>query len=199
MNQLIEVQYFGCIASFAGMFQTSKLFLEREETFQKMSFRNRCQILGAGKVINLSVPVLGGRDQKAFTKDIGIDNSQNWQVQHWRTLESCYNKSAFFMHYGPGVKEIIFGRYDKLWDLDEASLRWAIKKLGWKGEVQYTAGYQKTLDSEWADNRNRFSPSNRPAFKAVPYYQVFPVPFESNLSILDLLFNLGPQARHYLQ
>jgi hypothetical protein len=198
MNQLLELQYFGCIASFSNLFKVQQLFVEREETFQKMSFRNRCQILGAGKVVNLSVPVTGGRDQKAFTKDITIDNTQKWQVQHWRTLESCYNKSAFFMHYGPEVKNIIFGNHTTLWDLDEASLRWAIKKIGWKGIIAPTTDYQKQTPPDVLDYRNKFSPANRQTFDFPPYYQVFNVPFESNLSILDLLFNLGPQAGQYL-
>jgi hypothetical protein len=194
-----EVQYFGCVAQFAELFAFQNIYLEKHENFQKMSFRNRCQILGANKIINLSVPILGGRDQKAYTKNIEIDNNQKWAIQHWRTLESCYNKSAYFIYYGPEVKEIIFGNYQELWQLNEASLKWALKKLGWKGNIHYTADYEKTLGPSYVDIRNKYTPANKNLTPLPTYYQVFDVPFESNLSILDLIFNLGPQSASYLQ
>lgn len=199
MNQIIESQYFGCIAFFIELYKCDHIYLEQHETFQKMSFRNRCQILGAGKVINLSVPVLGGRDQKTFTNNIYIDNTQKWQVQHWRTLESCYNKSAFFLHYGPEIKDILFANHDKLWDLNRAALKWVIKKLKWDGTISASTNYEKNLRENWLDNRNQFTPSSRLDYKTTPYQQVFTVPFESNLSILDLLFNLGSQSSAYLK
>ena len=191
--------YFGCISSFSVLHNSDTVELERHETFQKMSFRNRCQILGAGKAINLSVPVLGGRDQKSFTKDIQIDNTQNWQVQHWRTLESCYNKSAFFLHYAGGLRQIIFGGHQLLWELDEAALRWTMQHLRWKGVITYSKEFNTQLPAGVGDCRNRFLPSNRSHFQLPRYQQVFGEGFESNLSILDLLFNLGPQAAGYLK
>ena len=99
MNQLIEIQYFGCIISFVPAYREKHVVFEQYESYQKMSFRNRCQVLGAGKLINLSVPLLGGRDQKTAITQIKIDYGQDWATQHWRTLESCYNKSPFFIYY----------------------------------------------------------------------------------------------------
>lgn len=199
MTQLIESMYFGCISSFSALYNADIIELEYDETFQKMSFRNRCQILGARKVINLSVPILGGRDQKSFTKEVLIDNTQKWQLQHWRTLESCYNKSAFFLHYAPGLHQIIFGGHTQLWDLNEAALRWTMKHLRWKGIITHSKEYIKDLPPDVGDCRNRFLPSNRNHFQLIRYQQVFGEGFENNLSILDLLFNLGPQAGAYLK
>ena len=199
MKQIIELQYFGCINAFVTLYNATHIILEQYETFQKMSFRNRCQILGSGKVIDLSIPLIGGRDQKAFSKDILIDNSQNWQQNHWRTLESCYNKSAFFEHYAPTLQALLFGKQDKLWQLNEAALRWVLQCLKWQGTISLSEKFEKKMTNEVVDSRNIYRPANRLSVQIPPYQQVFGSAFEPNLSILDLLFNLGPQAAGYLK
>jgi hypothetical protein len=199
LKQLIEIQYFGCIVGFISANKYKHVIFEQYETYQKMSFRNRCQVLGAGKVINLSVPLLGGRDQKSLITQIEIDYSQDWPTQHWRTLESCYNKSPFFMHYAPSLREVLFTRHATLWDLDMASFNWANGKLGNPVELAFSDEFQKEVPRAIVDCRNRFLPANRQQFRLEPYQQVFGQVFEINLSILDLLFNLGPQSKDYLQ
>lgn len=197
--QLIEIQYFGPISSFVGAMSKTNIVLEKYENWQKMSFRNRCQILGAGKVINLSVPLVGGRDQKGATWDKKIDNAQAWQVQHWRTLESCYNRSPFFEHYAPQLQKLVFTPCEYLWQLNKASLEWVLKMLKWEGEVDFTKEYSKLVDENTEDCRNQWLPGNRNQFEAKPYVQVFSGPFQPNLSILDALFNMGPQTLSYLR
>ena len=197
-GQLIEIQYFGCICFYFEAIKNKYLILERCETYQKMSFRNRCQILGPDKVINLTVPLLGGRDQKALISEVRIDNSQAWQTQHWRTLESCYNKSPFFLHYRDGLQGLLFKKYETLWELNEAALHWVFSKLKVSAQVSHTSKFEKQPPNDCIDLRNQFLPSNRKSFGLTAYQQVFERPFETNLSILDLLFNLGPQSTGYL-
>ncbi len=199
MKQLIEIQYFGCISYFYFVASGKYVIIEQYESFQKMSFRNRCQVLGAGKLINLSVPIIGGRDQKAPITEVLIDNSQPWPMQHWRTLESCYNKSPFFLHYGPSVKDMLFGGFRTLWELDNACFDWVISKLRIGITKEFSTSFQKQMPGDVADLRNRCVPANRESFGLTPYQQVFGQQFVPNLSILDLLFNLGPQAGEYLQ
>ncbi|CAN5565011.1 WbqC family protein [soil metagenome] len=198
MNQLIEIQYFGCIYYYVSAIKSKHINLEQFETYQKMSYRNRCQVLGPFKVLDLTVPLLGGRDQKSAITEIQIDNQQRWQMQHWRTLESCYNKSAFFLHYKDDLQNLIFVRYESLWQLNVATVNWVIKKLKAPITITYTECYQKLPAGECLDFRDKFLPSNRKHFELQAYQQVFEKPFEPNLSILDLLFNMGPQALHYL-
>lgn len=197
-KQIIEIQYFGCISYYIEAIRSKHLFLEQFETYQKMSFRNRCQVLGAGKVLDLTVPLLGGRDQKAFITDIRIDNAQAWQKQHWVTLESCYNKSPFFLYYKESLRSLLFAPYETLWELNAATIKWVIAKLKAGIKVESTSSFAKNVSLEFVDLRGRFVPSNRKSTLLTPYQQVFEKPFESNLCILDLLFNLGPGSHAYL-
>ena len=198
MNQLIEIQYFGCICYYISVIKRKYIILEQFETYQKMSYRNRCQVLGPVKVLDLTVPLLGGRDQKSAIIDIRIDNQQRWQMQHWRTLESCYNKSAFFLHYRADLQNLLFASYESLWQLNVATISWVLKKLKASVAITYTESYEKWPAGDCADFRNKFLPANRKQYELSAYQQVFEKPFETNLSILDLLFNLGPQALPYL-
>ena len=198
MNQLIEIQYFGCICFYVSAVMETHVTFEQFETYQKMSYRNRCQILGANKVIDLSVPLIGGRDQKGMIANIGIDNNQTWQVQHWRTIESCYNKSAFFLHYKEDFKLLLFQQFDYLLQLNIATIQWVLGKLKATVAVDFTHRFQKVPENNQLDLRNKFKPSNRHRWPLTPYQQVFEQPFEPNLCILDLLFNMGPQALNYL-
>lgn len=163
-----------------------------------MSYRNRCQVLGAKGVLNLSVPLSGGRDQKRMTSEVKIDYSGNWQLQHWRTLESCYNKSPFFFYYRDSLKELLSTNYKNLWELDLATLHWTLDRLKARVTIAVTEKFEKTPAAEITDLRNRFLPQGRQQRIFEIYQQVFDLPFETDLCILDLLFNLGPQSPAYL-
>jgi hypothetical protein len=201
MRSIIEYQCFGPIISYIHLIHATDIEIEQYETYQKMSFRNRFQLLSPHGVQNLSIPLLGGRDQKGrLITDIEIDYKGRWLAEQWRSFESWYNRSPFFFHYGPGVKAIFDQRPKLLSDLAIASQRWVLRQLGWSGTLGLTSqwvGFYE-LPGQIADLRNQFLPRNRQMYSLNPYQQVFGPSFESNLSILDLLFNLGPQARNYL-
>ena len=197
---IIEYQYFAPISTYLSLYNSSHIHFEAYEHFQKMSFRNRCQVLGGNGVINLSVPLVGGRDQKGFTSSIAIDNSAAWQTNHWRTLVSCYNNSPFFLFYSDSLEDFFSRRFERLTELDLAAFEWVAAKLKLKMPVTRTASYEPVYDpATHADLRNRFKPANRQAVQTPPYIQVFNTPYQPNLSILDLLFCMGPQTADYLQ
>lgn len=198
MTQLIELQYFGPIISFIKIYKDSYLMIEQYDNWQKRSFRNRCQILSAQKMIDLSVPVMGGREVRLPTREVLIDNRQPWNLMHWRTLETCYNNSPFFFHYAPALHELLFKPQTRLFDLNLELLKWVLEKLKWTGNLAFTDSYQLKPEPVINDLRHSFLPANRTDFPLKPYQQVFS-PFQPNLSILDLLFNLGPQAGNYLK
>lgn len=201
MNLIIECQLFGPVISFVRQIKCTDIKIERYETYQKMSYRNRMQLLSPHGVQNLSVPLMGGRDQKGrLTSEIEIDYSGKWLAEQWRSLESWYNRSPFFFHYSSAVKAIFEERPRYLFDLALASNRWALQQLGWNGALDFTESWINAYQQpgETTDLRNRILPRNRQSFATKTYQQVFGDRFEGNLSILDLLFNMGPQSRTYL-
>jgi hypothetical protein len=96
MNLLIENQYFAPVISYSALINATHVDFGEYEPYKKAGFRNRCTLPGANGLINLSVPVVGGRDQKTIFRDVKIDNREDWQKNHWRTIFSVYGKSPFF-------------------------------------------------------------------------------------------------------
>lgn len=199
MMRKIEIQLFGPIAAFARLHEVETLVLEKQEHWQKMGYRNRFQVLGANDVLAITVPLQGGRDQKAMTADLKVDYNGRWMKEHWRTLESLYNRSPFFYHYAPGLQQIWESKHALLWEMAEHSLRWVLQQLRWQGKIEYSTYFTPIISEDETDFRHRFLPKNRTQYLLPAYQQTFGERFETNLSILDLLFNLGPSAKNYLQ
>src|SRR5574337_724916 len=92
-NIIIDNQSFPIVNWIKFLFSKQNIILLSCESYQKMSFRNRYVLAGSNGLINLSVPVLKGRNQKTPFRDVKISNNESWQLTHWRTITSCYNKS----------------------------------------------------------------------------------------------------------
>ena len=194
---LIDIQYFGTINCINALFQSSNIIIEQYESFQKMSFRNRCVVAGSNGVINLSIPLEKGRGQKELIKDVRISHSANWRQQHLRTIESCYNRSPFFEFYRDGVWGLLEKPEVFLLDQNLKILEWLKKVFKYKGTISVTEEYLKNYPEEIIDQRNVFLPKNQFTEPfAIRYTQVFEdrIGFVPNLSILDLLFCTGPEA-----
>lgn len=176
------------------------VIFEQFEHFQKTGFRNRYQVLGANGNITLSIPVIGGRETRDLTRVVKIDNRLNWQNNHWKTLESCYNKSPFFFHYAPGLQALFQNKFDNLWEFNLEAFSWVIKQLKIDIKTSFSTEFNKNMDGNTTrDLRGLFKTSARETYHHTPYFQVFETGFQQNLSILDLLFNLGPQTASYLR
>ena len=218
MNLIIDLQYFPNVNLYKISNKFSNIIFEQCEYYQKMSFRNRCQISGAEGIINLSVPLEKGRDQKTLMKDVRIADGQPWQAQHWKTIVSCYNRSPWFEFYRDDLEGLYKTRFDFLVDWNRACFEWSLKVLQLPVKVSLTDHYQKVYSPEQgADWRGKFLPKNRGAVPAQPssatpvastdpagvyrYRQVFEerTGFIPGLSILDLLFCEGKEAIKYIR
>ncbi len=198
---VIENQYFPCVNYIITLFQFSNIKIEQYETYQKMSFRNRSVVAGSNGVVDLSVPLENGRNQRGLMKDVRISHLSNWSVQHFRTIESCYSRSPYFEFYRDGVEGLLGKKHAFLLDMNLAILDWLKKVLKIPAGISLTEGYEKTYPGDVADLRNRFLPKNRLSEDAgIRYTQVFEdrIGFQPNLSILDLLFCCGPETIHLL-
>jgi len=203
INQIIiENQYFGTVNYINTLFQFSNVEIEQYESWQKMSFRNRCVVAGSNGLVHLSVPLEKGRSQKVLVRDVRISNSDDWQTRHLRTIESCYNRAPFFEFYRDAVWKLLEKKEVFLFDMNLSILEWLKTVLKIPATISLTDTYQKTVPENILDLRNYSLPKN---YQQEPvgfrYTQVFEdrIGFMPNLSILDLLFCSGPAAKSLLK
>jgi len=138
------------------------MIFEQYESYQKMSFRNRCRIAGAEGVIDLSIPLVRGRDQKALMKDVRISAAQPWQSQHWKTILSCYSRSPWFEFYRDELEGLYKKQWDFLLDWNLACFEWTVRVLGISIPVSLTESYEKGYPPDQvADWRGKILPKHR--------------------------------------
>lgn len=197
MTPVFSTAYLPPIAYVAKALQYTELLIESKETFPKQTYRNRAEIMTAGGVRTLTVPVI--RDNHSRTEEVGIDYKERWNIIHLRTLAAAYSASPYYLYYKDDLEALLTKRYEKLMELNEAMLKWILRLLKADCRLQRTEDYQKMYEEDF---RNTFSPKHPyPTEGMESYYQVFSdrLPFTPNLSIIDLLMNLGPEAKDYLK
>lgn len=176
MNLLIESQYFSPIILFKKSIEITDIKIDLYDPWRKMSFRNRCVVAGANGPINLSIPVLEGREQKKPMKEVVIDNRKPWQSQHWKTIMSCYNRSPWFDFFGHELEALYRQPVEFLSDWNFTCFEWVTRKLGMQLTIEYTQRQEPHFsDPDCLDWRNHLLPKSilstfpEPVF----YHQVF--------------------------
>ena len=201
MNALIELHYFPPIAYFSALQSVERIIIEKHEHFIKQTYRNRCHILTAQGVEKLVVP-LTSKHGKVLISDVRIDYAQKWVNNHWRTIESAYRSAPFFEFYADDVQKVLFKQHTFLYDMNLDLLTICLKWLKLNVTVQESMSYEKTPHLDIIDLRNVIH-AKKPElyannFKPVPYTQVFGNKFVAELSLIDLVFCEGPNARNVL-
>ena len=203
MKLIVESQYFPPVILFKKSIEFSDINFDVYEPWRKMSFRNRCVVVGSNGPINLSIPVLEGREQKKPLKEVMIDNRKPWQAQHWKTITSCYNRSPWFSFFEPELEALFRTPVEGLANWNRTCFEWVTRKLGLAIHVDnspYIPGENE--GGEVVDWRNKLTPKSiQNEFpETVRYHQVFEerIGFIPHLSVLDLLFCEGKNARGIL-
>ncbi len=200
MKILIHPTYFPNIAHFSAITQAEHLVWEMEDNFVKQTYRNRTYIYGANGKLLLNIPVVYSQKNRQNYKDVKVFNGEKWQLQHWKSLESAYRTSPFFEFYEDELKPLFFQDIDFLLDFNLKCFEVVCDCLQIQIPTSKTIAFEKNINNK-ADFRGLVNAKNETPQSFESYTQVFGNKhgFISNLSILDLLFNEGPNALNYLE
>ena len=200
-SSLFSSAYFPPVSYVAALLQSNSIVVEQYETFPKQTYRNRTVIATANGLLALTVPVVRTNGNHTYTKDMAICYNENWALKHWRAIESAYNSSPYFLYYKDEVEVILNKQHATLIELNMDILAFVVKKLKVKKEVILSDDYISQIGEGTIDYRNHFSPKNKELLSLPEYDQVFEdrYGFQSDISILDLIFNLGPDSLGYLK
>jgi len=175
------------------------LLLERFEHYPKQTYRTRAKIASANGVLDLIVPIVHGRKEHVPVKDVRINYDFNWQRLHWLSLQTAYRSSPYFEYYEDDFVRFYEQKNDFLFDFNIEQLQLLLKCMKISRSIAFTESY--TADIKPTDFRSIIHPKKPSVLEQPkPYYQVFAEKhgFLPDLSVVDLLFNQGPQSKSYL-
>ena len=218
-TSLLSTAYFPPIEYFAAMANSCRVEIESGEMYQKQSYRTRCHINGANGLLVLTLPVLrsalkeeGTSSHKLPTAELKIDYSKPWLLQHKRALEAAYMSSPFFEYYMDDIYEILESGEENLLAMNTALTRKVAELIGLETPIELSGrefimpGSEALVQEGISDFRDSIHPKKKSDLLErlqleKPYWQVFTNKqgFVPNLTILDLLFNEGPNAVSFLE
>ena len=201
---LLSTAYLPPIEYIIQCLRFQKVLIEQFETYQKQTYRNRCNIATANGLLQLSIPIKKVNGNHTITKDIEIDNSNRWNQIHWRAIASAYKHSPYFIHYCEPIESIFKNPPKLLTEFNMQLLDIVFKILKTDLDLSYTSKYEVIPDNI-TDFRKAIQPKHTISYTGKPstfaeYTQTFnnKYSFIPNLSIIDLIFNEGPAAFDYL-
>lgn len=202
---LLSISYLGPVQYFSKFLLYDEIWLETHEHYSKQTYRNRCDIYSANGKLGLSIPVLKGRQHKILITDLKIDYNINWQKLHYNGIESAYRSSPFFEYYMDEIFVFYSKKFMFLFDFNMELLKTALRLLDLDPEIRFTEKFYTPAEINMVDMRETIHPKRTflsdHNFLPVEYNQVFSVKhgFIPNLSIIDLIFNMGPESTGVLK
>ncbi len=197
---LLHPSYYPSIVQMAAMVQADEVVFEIEDNYQKQSYRTRTYIAHSNGVLLLNIPIKHSIDgSKLKTKETIVENAFPWQSQHWKSLQSAYRTSPYFEFYEDDLIPLFQDPVSSLLEFNLKAFQLICELLDL--DINYTFSEEYFKNPQQLDLRFLINPKLKNDFNLQDYNQVLNKDneFHSNLSILDLLFNEGPNAQNYLE
>lgn len=187
-----DLHYFGCLSYYRELAQQEHIVFDTTAAFTKMSFKNRMVIASAQGPLQLSIPIVGGRDQKNPMSEIRIAYDSPWKAQHFKSIYSNYKRAPYFEYYVDSLSQLYKDEYVYLNDFLLATQTWTKQQLKAKWIIETTEQHPSlTKEQKWIDpmKPNNFQTSVHPFH----YQQVFDATtgFIQNTAVIDAIFAMG--------
>ena len=195
MLKVLEPTYFPPISHWKHI-SSNNLQWSINSRYNKQTLTNRTYIDSSNGELMLTVPIKhSGKNVPRKFSEIKIDNSSNWKKTHYKSIKICYQSSPFFEFYEDDISFFYESDYEYLHQLNFASINLVCKWINLEmPKENFNVQEKEFINLIYLSNTKR----TRELIDK-KYTQTFQVSngFINDLSILDLIFNCGPDSKNY--